>query len=345
VKNFKSGVRVKKKRWRMKYYDDCFSGSDALAWIHDFLKCNPNFGQNVSRTQAKLLCQKLLQRNVFEDVVGQFKSRKPEFEETHLYGFVSKARVMKEAKANDEKENANSTSCKAEMSSKKVGSALKRHSSFSDRLQLSRKPLGDRTGLQNISKEVNHNNKLTRLKPTRGSLRQNVNNEKGGLVLQNIGAVNTKPAQSNFQLKEKHSGFKRLSGLTRKWKSEYDISLMERNEESCDESMTCDEEIVCQESTDQQGTANKIAQTTASNDQVDCHSMSDKNNTQKTVDIGGSRGTSSENAEMNMDSHEEEHCPQTDPNELWMTVCLERYRIYILWYSLMFISMYLMIYQ
>jgi hypothetical protein len=120
---------------------------------------------------------------------------------------------------------------------------------------------------------------------------------------------------------------------------------MERNEESCDESMTCDEEIVCQESTDQQGTANKIAQTTASNDQVDCHSMSDKNNTQKTVDIGGSRGTSSENAEMNMDSHEEEHCPQTDPNELWMTVCLERYRIYILWYSLMFISMYLMIYQ
>ena len=88
MKNFKSGVRVKKKRWRMKYYDDCFSGSDALAWIHDFLKCNPNFGQNVSRTQAKLLCQKLLQRNVFEDVVGQFKSRKPEFEETHLYGFV-----------------------------------------------------------------------------------------------------------------------------------------------------------------------------------------------------------------------------------------------------------------
>ena len=314
----------------MKYYDDCFSGSDALAWIHDFLKLNPNFGQNVSRTQAKLLCQKLLQRNVFEDVVGQFKSTKSVFEENHLYSFVGKAGFTKQARvawATDGKENANSTSVKAQASSNKAGTTLKRHSSFSDRLQLTRKPLGSRKGLQNISNEpVNHKN--TPKKPTRSSLRQNVNNqsctqsnEKAGL--QNIGTVNIKPVQSKARPRGKHSR-KGMSGLTRKWKSEYDISLMGKKEQNCDEDMKCVEDIEFHSNkrTDKQVKSDEHTQT-VSNGQVDCHSMPNHNTN---VDIcqSESQGTSSENPEGSVGNHEEECCLQTDPNELWMTVCLKR---------------------
>lgn len=316
----------------MKYYDDCFSGSDALAWIHDFLKLNPNFGQNVSRTQAKLLCQKLLQRNVFEDVVGQFKSTKPVFEESHLYSFISKVGVFKEVGGSDSKENADSTSFKVEMIKNK-GSTLKRHSSFSDRLHLTRKPLGDRNGLQNIPKEFKNesNPRLIRNKSSRyNGLRQSDSNEKGGLVLQNTSAVRTKPEQSQVRLRGKQYR-KGVSGLTRKWKSEYDISLMETNEESC-EDMNCDrhdDEHVCRSNihADHQEQCNNTHQPTASNDNEDSQGISNASNTEKSYNIclAEPKGQSSENQmENTTDNHKDECCQQIDPNELWMTVCLER---------------------
>ena len=33
----------------MKTYDDCFVASDAVEWLHQYLKNNPNFGTDVSR--------------------------------------------------------------------------------------------------------------------------------------------------------------------------------------------------------------------------------------------------------------------------------------------------------
>lgn len=33
----------------MKTYDDCFVASDAVDWLHQYLKKNPNFGADVSR--------------------------------------------------------------------------------------------------------------------------------------------------------------------------------------------------------------------------------------------------------------------------------------------------------
>ena len=317
VRNFKTGVRLKKKRWRMKYYHDCFSGSDVLAWIHHFLKLNPNFNQNVSRSQAKLLCQKLLQRNVFEDVVEQFKLTKPAFEEHHLYCFVGKKRGKEQAEA---KENENSLPPKSQMSSTKKQSTLKRRSSFSDRFQLTRKPLGDRKGLQNISNEMN--NKLDDIdKPSQTSLRHDINNEKRGKTEK----MHSKPRQSNARLKGKHSE-KNISGLTRIWKSEFDISLLEKVEPRCDQDLKNDSGG--RTSTDQKGLSNDNTQTT-SGEQVVCHNIPD-NIKQKTVGDGcqsRSQETSSGNQKRTADNHKEECHLQTDPNELWLTVCLERLQL------------------
>ena len=318
MRNFKTGIRLKKKRWRMKYYEDCFSGSDALAWIHDFLKLNPNFNQNdVSRTQAKLLCQKLLQNNVFVDIVSQFKSTKPVFEENHLYTFESRAGIVKEARDRyrDAKENAES---KVEMSSKKATSSLKRYSSFSDRLQLTRKPLADRKALQNISREENDKNnpKPMHLKPAGTRVKRSSHNENCGLILQNSAVGNPNSDLSNRHWRHKHScKSARISGLTRKWKSEYDVTLMEINED-CDEREEGndnddrhDEEIVYHDKSGaHQSLADKSEQTNVDN--ISKSTVISSNNPQD-IDEENCNG--------------EMHLPQADANEFWMTICLERY--------------------
>ncbi|XP_028417650.1 DEP domain-containing protein 1B-like isoform X2 [Dendronephthya gigantea] len=303
VRNFKTGIRLKKKRWRMKYYEDCFSGSDALAWIHDFLKLNPNFNQNdVSRTQAKLLCQKLLQNNVFEDIVSQFKSIKPAFEENHLYTFENKASC-------DAKENPK---YKVEIRSKKAASSLKRHSSFSDRFELTRKPLAERKALQNISKEENDKNnpKPTHLKPTGIRVKQSSRNETGGIILQDLGTDSANSKLSNKHSRKKHNGKSpSISGLTRKWRSEYDVTLMEIHED-------CDER-----EGDTDGYDGKIANHNKSGAQ---QSMADKNE-QTNVDSKNTMISSDNPPDKDEKScNGEMHLPQADANEFWMTICLER---------------------
>lgn len=42
----------------MKVFEDVFVASEALDWLHGFLKENPNFGADVTRQQAVQLCQK-----------------------------------------------------------------------------------------------------------------------------------------------------------------------------------------------------------------------------------------------------------------------------------------------
>ena len=45
---FRSGMPVKKHRLRFKLHHDCFTGLDAVDWLHDLLKANSNFSANVS---------------------------------------------------------------------------------------------------------------------------------------------------------------------------------------------------------------------------------------------------------------------------------------------------------
>lgn len=71
----------------MKQYDDVFVASEAVDWLHDYLKENPNFGPSVGRHQAVQLCKKFLSHNIIVDARG--KSFNTSFEDnSHLYRFV-----------------------------------------------------------------------------------------------------------------------------------------------------------------------------------------------------------------------------------------------------------------
>ena len=52
----------------MRTYDNCFTGSEAIEWLHKHLKKNPNFDVEVTRDQAVKLLQKLLKARVIEPV-------------------------------------------------------------------------------------------------------------------------------------------------------------------------------------------------------------------------------------------------------------------------------------
>ncbi|XP_047123741.1 DEP domain-containing protein 1A isoform X1 [Hydra vulgaris] len=86
LSSFKEGMILKKKRWRLKTYEQCFSGAEALNWMHAYLQNSPAFDANVTRKQAFLLLQKFLENNIFESVLG--KSYR-QFQDTNfLYQFV-----------------------------------------------------------------------------------------------------------------------------------------------------------------------------------------------------------------------------------------------------------------
>jgi hypothetical protein len=72
----------------MKQYDDAFVASEAVDWLHEYLKENPNFGPSVNRQQAVQLCQKFLAHKIIEDARG--KDFNTVFEDnSHLYRFVN----------------------------------------------------------------------------------------------------------------------------------------------------------------------------------------------------------------------------------------------------------------
>lgn len=84
-------VPVKRRRWRMKVFEDVFVASEALDWLHGFLKESPNFGADVTRQQAVQLCSKFLKNGIISDARG--KQYNGTFEDNnHLYRFTDKAR-------------------------------------------------------------------------------------------------------------------------------------------------------------------------------------------------------------------------------------------------------------
>lgn len=46
---FRNGMPLGRHRRYMKTYDNCFSSSEAIDWLHDYLKSNRNFGADVTR--------------------------------------------------------------------------------------------------------------------------------------------------------------------------------------------------------------------------------------------------------------------------------------------------------
>ena len=68
VRSFHAGMPCKRHRVRMKTVENCFSGAEAVDWLHKSLKKNPNFGQDVSKEQTVQLLQKILRAGIVECV-------------------------------------------------------------------------------------------------------------------------------------------------------------------------------------------------------------------------------------------------------------------------------------
>lgn len=93
-------MELKRRRWRLKSYDQCFSGSDALQWLYSYLQNHPSFGTHVTREQAFMLLQKFLESNVF---LGVVEKNSKKFQDTnHLYRFVDDRPEKSENEKNGE---------------------------------------------------------------------------------------------------------------------------------------------------------------------------------------------------------------------------------------------------
>jgi len=85
LSSFKEGMELKRKRYRLKSYEQCFSGAEALDWIHSYIQNHPSFGAHVTREQAFMLLQKFIENDVFQNAVGKVTKK---FQDTNcLYKF------------------------------------------------------------------------------------------------------------------------------------------------------------------------------------------------------------------------------------------------------------------
>ncbi|CAB4066220.1 unnamed protein product [Lepeophtheirus salmonis] len=88
VGSFQGGMPLKRHRKSVlasKAVDNCFSGSEAVDWLHKYLKRNANFGVGVSKDQTLLLLEKLLKAGIFR--AGSKGQRSEIFKESELYVF------------------------------------------------------------------------------------------------------------------------------------------------------------------------------------------------------------------------------------------------------------------
>ncbi|XP_041475302.1 DEP domain-containing protein 1B-like [Lytechinus variegatus] len=91
VSDFRAGIPLKRHRWRMRYYDNCFTSTEAADWLHDYLCNSENFGPWVMRTQVILLLDKFVQSKIIEEVKASKGdgTEKASFEDNgHLYKFL-----------------------------------------------------------------------------------------------------------------------------------------------------------------------------------------------------------------------------------------------------------------
>ena len=83
IRTFHQGMPLKRHRRNLRTFDHCFTGLEAVDWLHKHLKKNPNFGPDVSKDQATQLLQKLLRAQMIEDIEGKGGSEM--FSLTELY--------------------------------------------------------------------------------------------------------------------------------------------------------------------------------------------------------------------------------------------------------------------
>ena len=86
MKDFRSGICLKKRRYKMKQYKRCFSGADAVAWLLKYLQESEQFNA-VGKDQVAKLLQKFVDLGVIED--AREKATRKFEGDGHLYRFVT----------------------------------------------------------------------------------------------------------------------------------------------------------------------------------------------------------------------------------------------------------------
>ncbi|XP_060764802.1 DEP domain-containing protein 1B-like [Neoarius graeffei] len=86
IKLFRGGMPLRRHWAHFRSYENSFTGSEAVEYLHELLKRNQNFGPDVTRYQSLQLLRKFLKNHVIEDVKGRFG--KEDFDDNgRLYRF------------------------------------------------------------------------------------------------------------------------------------------------------------------------------------------------------------------------------------------------------------------
>ncbi|KAL5010967.1 hypothetical protein ScPMuIL_013272 [Solemya velum] len=91
IEHLKANVEVKRRRHKIRHYDNCFTGTDAVdVVLHYLLSDHNTFSPDLSREKATKLCQTLMDKNVFEPVTTRTSEAKKCFDDSHskLYRFM-----------------------------------------------------------------------------------------------------------------------------------------------------------------------------------------------------------------------------------------------------------------
>ncbi|XP_046406507.1 DEP domain-containing protein 1A-like [Ischnura elegans] len=88
---FRNGMPLKRHRKHIKLYDSCFTGGEAVSWLHSTLKDNPNFGQEVTKDKTQQLLSKFYKVGVFQSVSNGSSDNLEAFKENELYRFCCRS--------------------------------------------------------------------------------------------------------------------------------------------------------------------------------------------------------------------------------------------------------------
>ena len=76
----------------MRMFEDVFVASEAIDWLHGFLKESRNFCDDVTREQAVQLCSKFLKNGIISDAIRGEQYNGTFEDNGHLYRFTDKTR-------------------------------------------------------------------------------------------------------------------------------------------------------------------------------------------------------------------------------------------------------------
>ena len=87
IDHLHSNLPCRKHRYKMRLYENCFTGEDVLNTLQPYIEDHPDLHRSPSRDKVKTLCQRLLDNHVFDAVVVS-NAKRGLFEASKLYRFL-----------------------------------------------------------------------------------------------------------------------------------------------------------------------------------------------------------------------------------------------------------------